>query len=87
MTAMTTQERDRCWYQAMRDWAWGAVLKTEGRAAVDAADDWVESNMTSFNSALPVGFRTKASTLQKAQLLAAVLWRKIGRYEAREDNP
>jgi hypothetical protein len=60
--------------------------KSQLRAAVDAADQWVEDNQTSFNQALPVAFRTSASTAQKVMLLGYVLWRRIGRLRTDEDG-
>ena len=48
------------------------VTKSDIRAAINAADDWADTNAASFNSALPTAFRTTASAGQKALLLAAV---------------
>jgi hypothetical protein len=48
------------------------------RAAVDAADAWVDSNAASFNSALPVAARTRLSARQKAKVLLAVIERRFG---------
>ncbi|MGP4092934.1 hypothetical protein [Nonomuraea sp. KM90] len=59
--------------------------KTDLAAAVAAADQWVEDNTVSYNQALPLPFRTSATTDQKAAILAYVLWRRIGRLRARED--
>jgi hypothetical protein len=56
----------------------GTVTKDDLRAAVDATDDWVDANSSSFNSALPVAARTALSARQKAYLLAYVVekrWR------------
>lgn len=62
-----------------------SFTKDELSAAVDAVDQWVEDNQTSYNTALPAGFRTKASLTQKTMLLAFVLWRRIGRLKSQED--
>lgn len=62
-----------------------AFTKPELVAAIDATDQWVEDNTASFNSALPVAFRTSATAAQKAAVLAYVLWRRIGRLRAQED--
>lgn len=54
----------------------GSVLKADLREAVDAADQWVEDNASSFNSALPAKFRTAADVSQKIVLLSYVLERR-----------
>ncbi len=66
------------WRGLMRYWSGlqepiAGITKTDLRAAVDAADAWVDSNAASFNSALPVAFRTNATASQKALLLVAVV--------------
>lgn len=55
------------------------VAKTIVRNAVDAADQWVEDNSASFNTALPAGYRTVATAAQKADLLAQVLRKRYKR--------
>jgi hypothetical protein len=52
------------------------VTKTALRAALDAADAWCSDNAASYNSALPVGFRTNASVAQKSRLLESVIKRR-----------
>jgi hypothetical protein len=56
------------------------------RAAIDTTDQWVEDNTASFNTSLPVAFRTSATAVQKTILLAYVLWRRIGRLTVAEDG-
>ena len=53
-------------------------LKTDIRAAVNAADDWVDTNAASFNTALPAAFKNAASASQKAILLAFCCLRRAG---------
>jgi len=48
------------------------------KAAADAADQWADDNAASFNSALPVAFRTTATTAQKTLLLSYVILRRAG---------
>lgn len=48
------------------------------KAAVDAADDWADLNASSYNTALPVAFRTTATSAQKALLLAYVCMKRAG---------
>lgn len=42
------------------------------KAAVDAADDWCDTNAAAFNTALPTAFKNTASVAQKNILLAYV---------------
>lgn len=49
------------------------LLKADIQAAINAADDWANTNAASFNTALPVAFRTNATATQKALLLACVV--------------
>lgn len=48
------------------------VLKSDLLAAVNATDDWIDSNAAAFNSALLATFRTNASQAQKTVLFCAV---------------
>jgi hypothetical protein len=48
-------------------------LKGDIKAAIDAADAWVNSNLTDYNSALPAAARTALNARQKARLLVYVL--------------
>lgn len=52
------------------------VTKTDLLAALQAADQWVSDNATSYNAALPQPARNALSAAQKSRLLALVLrWR------------
>jgi hypothetical protein len=53
-----------------------ALTKVELRAALDAADAWVEANKTAFNNALPAAAKANLTAAQKARLLAAVVLRR-----------
>ena len=48
------------------------------KAAADAADAWADANAAAFNTALPVPFRTTATTAQKTVLLAIVILKRAG---------
>lgn len=54
----------------------GAVVKADIQAAIAATDDWAVANAASFNSALPLPFRTVATAAQKARLLMYVIRRR-----------
>ena len=56
----------------------GTILKADLRAAVNAADDWVDANAAAFNTALPVAFRTAATAQQKAILLGYLAFKWAG---------
>lgn len=43
------------------------ALKAEIRAFIDATDTWQDQNAASYNSALPVGPRTKMTAAQKSR--------------------
>lgn len=52
----------------------GANLK----AAIDATDDWIESNQASFNSALPTAARNNLTLSQKTLLFCFVALKRAG---------
>lgn len=57
----------------------GATNKPDFRAAVNAVDDWIDDNAASFNSALPEPYKSDATAIQKADLLATILTFRTGR--------
>lgn len=77
---LTNAQRKRGWEIVMRQGlSPGGVSKPELRAAVDAMDDWIEDNQVSFNTALPLPYRSDATTVQKIELFALVLMLRAGR--------
>jgi hypothetical protein len=46
------------------------------KAAVDAADQWVEDNKVAYNNALPLAARTNLTASQKSQILTYVVERR-----------
>ncbi len=48
------------------------------KAAVDAADDWCDTNAAAFNTALPTTFKNTATLAQKSLLLAYVVMKRGG---------
>lgn len=50
-----------------------AITKPVLRAALDAADAWVEANAVAYNQALPLEARTALTAKQKARLLMFVI--------------
>jgi hypothetical protein len=71
----------------MRNWpgSFTGVTKAELKAAIDATDDWIETNQTSFNTALPQPFRGSANLTQKTFLFCYVAMRRASLLRAEED--
>lgn len=76
MAVLSDADRQRVATALMRWWSneresqpW---LKQVVRDSVNAADSWQDSNAASYNTALPVTFRTAATAGQKALLFLAV---------------
>jgi hypothetical protein len=77
MAVLTTNDRADCTADYIRTTAIALGLtKAQVRAAIDATDDWANSNATSFNQALPLPARTTLSAAQKARLLAWVITKR-----------
>lgn len=53
------------------------LLKPDFKAAIDAADQWVEDNKGAYNSALPVAARTALTAAQKSELLVYVVRKRF----------
>lgn len=54
----------------------GALTKTDIRAAVNAIDDWVVANAAAFNAAIPQPARGALTAAQKARLLSLIVARR-----------
>ncbi len=81
MATLSDIARTQVWLQIMNDLSnrrdESAFLNTELRTALNAADQWVSDNKASYNSALPLPFRTDATTSQKALLLQFVVQKRF----------
>lgn len=74
MAVLSDNDRIDSWAEFMRLNTEGiGISKADLRAAVNAADDWANSNAASFNSALPQPARGSLSSAQKARLLSLVV--------------
>lgn len=78
MAALPVEDIDRIKTGLMRWWsnlreATAGFDKAQLRAAVVAADAWVDANATGYNNALPAQFRNNATPSQKSLLLVAVI--------------
>lgn len=87
MAVLPDLDRNRIWRYFMRRNTDGcAFTKDDLRAAVDATDSWIDSNAASYNSALPVAFRTGATLVQKTLLFCWVAMRRAGILRVEEDG-
>lgn len=78
MAVLADADRVLVWAEVMRSIACQGVIKPELRAAIDAIDNWVDSNATSFNAAIPQPARSALTTKQKAALLMYVVQKRFG---------
>lgn len=86
MAVLDPINRFRVGNQLMRDRRSSpTVTKPELRAALDATDDWIETNGAAYNLALPIAFRTKATLQEKTLLFCYVAMRRAGLLRAQED--
>lgn len=78
MAALSENDRVLVWAQWMRENnILCTITKTELRAAINAIDDWADSNSAEFNSAIPQPARSALTAKQKAWLLANVIRRRF----------
>lgn len=77
MAILNSVQRREVWAEVMRYWSNNRnsieSSKPELRAAVDAIDQWVSDNTSSFNSAIPLPARTQLTKQEKAKLLVDVI--------------
>lgn len=78
MALLTDTQRRELWAQFMsdvsaREEVFGALGKADIRSAVDAIDQWIEDNQTSFNSTVPLPARTELTAKQKLEIFKAIL--------------
>lgn len=78
MAILLNQDRILIWAKFMQENndSFG-LIKPDLRAAVNAIDDWIDANVASFNSALPLPARTTLLARQKARLLMMVILRRF----------
>lgn len=79
--ALSEQDRQAANAELQRLWSRLAlpcgVTKTQLKAAVDAVDDWCDTNQASFNTAIPQPTRGILSADQKGWLLCYVVRKRI----------
>jgi hypothetical protein len=81
MAVLSDNDRLELWAEVMRDLgstgASVSIEKADLRAALDAADSWVDTNAASYNTALPQPARGALTARQKAHLLMYVIRRRF----------
>mgnify|MGYP003655848772 CR=1 FL=1 len=75
MAVLAEADRKEIWAEFMRqpDGVIAGLTKAELRAAVDALDDYFNTNAAAINTAIPQPARGALTTVQKAKLAKAVL--------------
>lgn len=82
MAVLSDVDRVALWADLMREISrvtepLGALTKADLRAAVDAADAWVDANASSYNTALPQPARSVLTAKQKARVLMFIMRRRF----------
>ena len=79
--ALTPEQVDRCVAEQVKFTEPDPynLAKSDVRAAVVAAEQWLADNAAAFNTALPQPYRGAATQAQKAALVASVATRRAGR--------
>ena len=82
MAASPDEKRIAAWVELMQKLSSEGqaigITKADLRAAVDAIDNFLESNVTAINNAFPQPSRSSLTTAQKARILAAVTLYRYG---------
>lgn len=78
MAVLSEEQRKKAWAEFMYDrfvseGQLGNLLKTDLKAAVDALDDFLDTNALTINNAIPQPARGALTTKQKALLLMYVV--------------
>jgi len=83
MAVLTETERAQIWRGIMRWWSAPdtqadiSITKAQLRAAIDASDDWIDTNAVSFNNSLPAAAKSGLSATQKTLLFCAVALMRV----------
>jgi hypothetical protein len=77
MAVLTDPERQAIRNYVMRRWG-VAITKADLRAAIDATDDWINSNAAAYNSALPAAAQAGLSATEKTVLFCVVALKRAG---------
>lgn len=82
MAVLTNNARRELWRSYMQEMsaqqqAVGPITKADLRAAVDALDDFLNTNASAINQAIPQPARSALTVPQKARLLVYVVERRF----------
>lgn len=81
MAIMTDPQRVEAWAEFMREISDErepiGVTKPDLRAALNAVDQWISDNASSFNTAIPQPARAALTATQKARLLMFVVRKRF----------
>ena len=76
MAILSDTDRTRIWRGIMRYWSrleeTIPISSVELRDAINATDQWIDDNQTSFNNALPNSAKTNLTLTQKTVLFCIV---------------
>ena len=82
MAALPDADRIEITAKLQRLAQWAAIscgiTKADLKAAVDATDDWIDSNAASFNNALPTAAKNGLNSTQKTLLFCYVALKRAG---------
>ena len=77
MAVLSDPNRVLVWTDWMRENAETvSITKADLRAAINAADDWANSNAAAYNTALPQPARGALTAAQKARILSYVIFKR-----------
>lgn len=80
MAVLSNTDRQALWAKFMSDESGRGnsidTNKPDLRAAVDAIDNWIDSNITSFNNAIPEPAKTNLTAKQKYELFKIIADRR-----------
>ena len=81
MAILSEQDRQRIWRGLMRYWSRlreeVGVNKQDLKDAIDATDQWIDDNQSSYNSALPEPAKSNLTLAQKTLLFCAVALMRV----------
>ena len=80
MANLSDAKRKEIWSQYMQDasivWEIIPIGKTDLRAVVNAIDQWIENNASSFNNAIPEPGKSALTKKQKYRIFKEIIKRK-----------
>lgn len=82
MAVLTEQERQEVWVGTMNMFSRSRqslnITKSELRATIDGLDNYIETNQSAINSAIPQPARAELSSSAKAEIFAYVSLKRYG---------